>query len=104
MELYPDNDPRDTCDGPCLHLRASLLIPALRLERPLFVEHPGGAGACARLMEASASLWIPDESNYGACAGHGTHVAGILGANGNVVGQAPDVSFGVPMRTFALCH
>jgi subtilisin family serine protease len=28
------------------------------------------------------------------CGGHGTHVAGIVGANGTVVGVAPDVTFG----------
>lgn len=28
------------------------------------------------------------------CAGHGTHVAGIIGANGAVVGVAPGVTFG----------
>lgn len=28
------------------------------------------------------------------CAGHGTHVAGIIGANGTVVGVAPGVTFG----------
>jgi minor extracellular serine protease Vpr len=28
------------------------------------------------------------------CNGHGTHVAGIVGAKGSVVGVAPDVSFG----------
>ncbi len=28
------------------------------------------------------------------CAGHGTHVAGIIGANGAVKGVAPDVTFG----------
>lgn len=28
------------------------------------------------------------------CAGHGTHVAGIVGANGTVVGVAPEVTFG----------
>jgi minor extracellular serine protease Vpr len=28
------------------------------------------------------------------CNGHGTHVAGIVGANGSVMGVAPDVSFG----------
>jgi len=27
-------------------------------------------------------------------AGHGTHVAGLVGANGLVVGMAPDVTFG----------
>ncbi|HEX2036553.1 MAG TPA: S8 family serine peptidase [Chloroflexota bacterium] len=29
------------------------------------------------------------------CDGHGTHVAGIIGANGQVKGVAPDVTFGV---------
>jgi len=28
------------------------------------------------------------------CGGHGTHVAGIVGANGTVVGVAPEVTFG----------
>jgi hypothetical protein len=28
------------------------------------------------------------------CNGHGTHVAGIVGANGDVVGVAPEVTFG----------
>ncbi len=28
------------------------------------------------------------------CAGHGTHVAGIIGANGDVIGVAPEVTFG----------
>jgi minor extracellular serine protease Vpr len=32
---------------------------------------------------------LPDD-----CAGHGTHVAGIVGANGGVVGVAPEVTFG----------
>jgi minor extracellular serine protease Vpr len=32
---------------------------------------------------------IPDD-----CAGHGTHVSGIIGANGTVKGVAPDVTFG----------
>ena len=32
---------------------------------------------------------IPDD-----CAGHGTHVAGIIGANGKVKGVAPGVTFG----------
>lgn len=32
---------------------------------------------------------IPDD-----CNGHGTHVAGIIGANGTVVGVAPGVTFG----------
>ncbi len=32
---------------------------------------------------------IPDD-----CAGHGTHVSGIIGANGTVKGVAPEVTFG----------
>jgi minor extracellular serine protease Vpr len=32
---------------------------------------------------------LPDD-----CNGHGTHVAGIVGANGGVMGVAPDVTFG----------
>lgn len=32
---------------------------------------------------------LPDD-----CAGHGTHVAGIIGAKGQVTGVAPEVSFG----------
>jgi len=36
---------------------------------------------------------VPDP-NPDDCAGHGSHVAGIIGANGVVKGVAPDVSFG----------
>ena len=33
------------------------------------------------------------DSNPDDCNGHGTHVSGIVGANGDVVGVAPDVTF-----------
>jgi minor extracellular serine protease Vpr len=36
------------------------------------------------------------------CVGHGTHVAGIVGASGQVTGVAPDVTFGA-YRVFG-CH
>ncbi|WP_270112765.1 S8 family serine peptidase [Glycomyces luteolus] len=36
---------------------------------------------------------VPDEDPAD-CGGHGTHVAGIVGADGNVTGVAPDVEFG----------
>ena len=36
---------------------------------------------------------VPDD-NPDDCHGHGSHVAGIIGANGNVVGVAPGVTFG----------
>lgn len=34
------------------------------------------------------------DNNPDDCGGHGTHVAGIVGANGAVVGVAPEVTFG----------
>jgi subtilisin family serine protease len=36
---------------------------------------------------------VPDDDPDD-CHGHGTHVAGIVGASGGIVGVAPDVTFG----------
>jgi len=43
--------------------------------------------------DPATSTPVPD-SNPDDCEGHGTHVAGIIGANGKVKGVAPDVTFG----------
>jgi subtilisin family serine protease len=43
--------------------------------------------------DPATSTPVPD-SNPDDCAGHGTHVAGIIGANGKVKGVAPEVTFG----------
>ncbi|WP_102125861.1 S8 family serine peptidase [Deinococcus planocerae] len=37
---------------------------------------------------------VPGQDNADDCGGHGTHVAGIIGAKGGAVGVAPDVSLG----------
>jgi subtilisin family serine protease len=42
---------------------------------------------------AATSIPVPDPYPDD-CAGHGTHVAGIIGANGAIKGVAPDVTFG----------
>jgi subtilisin family serine protease len=56
--------------------------------------------------EESNALWQPvphpDADPDDNCNGHGTHVAGIVGARGAVTGVAPDVTFGA-YRVFG-CH
>jgi minor extracellular serine protease Vpr len=43
---------------------------------------------------SAASPIIAPDPDPEDCAGHGTHVAGIVGANGGVIGVAPHVTFG----------
>jgi subtilisin family serine protease len=43
---------------------------------------------------ASFNLTMTPDPYPDDCAGHGTHVSGIIGANGVVTGVAPDVTFG----------
>jgi subtilisin family serine protease len=38
------------------------------------------------------SIPVPDDDPIDTCNGHGTHVAGIIGANGEVIGVAPEVT------------
>jgi len=43
--------------------------------------------------DGDAAIIAPDDDPDD-CQGHGTHVSGIIGANGTVVGVAPEVTFG----------
>lgn len=72
------------------------------LDSPLFYVHPrikygyDFVGNAFNADSTSASynpVPVPDD-NPDDCGGHGTHVAGIVGANGAVKGVAPDVTFG----------
>jgi Subtilase family len=42
----------------------------------------------------SSNTPVPDDDPRDTCDGHGTHVAGIVGAKGKVTGVAPGITFG----------
>src|SRR5262249_42306711 len=53
-----------------------------------------GDGYNADAPDPAARVPHPDDDPDDRCNGHGTHVAGIVGASGAVTGVAPGVTFG----------
>ena len=86
VTAYPDPDPRDTCDGIFFSCQPVAVEFPVTWGQYKSFEHQRGSYVSSRIKLQRLRLRMR--------AGHGTHVAGLVGANGAVVGMAPGVTFG----------